>query len=124
VRAALFALWFSLEARKCARTFSASCSSIELECVFFSVTPTAVSASRIALAFDFQLSGQIVNSNLTHPPLCPSGLSAKSSYQPHGSIVNAPLQALFFLLCRSCISGVESAAVWGFIRFWLGFRLG
>jgi hypothetical protein len=26
-------------------------------------------------AFDFQLSCQIVNSNLTHPPLCPSGLS-------------------------------------------------
>jgi hypothetical protein len=24
--------------------------------------------------FDFQLSGQIVNSNLAHPPLCPSGL--------------------------------------------------
>ena len=23
--------------------------------------------------FDFQLSRQIVNSNLTHPPLCPSG---------------------------------------------------
>jgi hypothetical protein len=27
-----------------------------------------------SFAFDFQLSGQIVNSNLTHPPLCPSGL--------------------------------------------------
>jgi hypothetical protein len=26
-------------------------------------------------AFYFQLSRQIVNSNLTHPPLCPSGLS-------------------------------------------------
>jgi hypothetical protein len=26
-------------------------------------------------AFDFQLSGQIVNSNLTHPPLCSSELS-------------------------------------------------
>jgi len=25
-------------------------------------------------AFDFELSCQIVNSNLTHPPLCPSGL--------------------------------------------------
>jgi hypothetical protein len=34
---------------KCLRTSTASCSSIELECVFFSVTPTAVSASRIAL---------------------------------------------------------------------------
>jgi hypothetical protein len=25
-------------------------------------------------AFDFQFSSQVVNSNLTHPPLCPSGL--------------------------------------------------
>jgi hypothetical protein len=32
-----------------ARTFSASSSSMELECVFFSVTPTAVRASRISL---------------------------------------------------------------------------
>lgn len=32
-----------------ARTFSASSSSMELECVFFSVTPTAVRASRIVL---------------------------------------------------------------------------
>jgi hypothetical protein len=31
------------------RTFSASCSSRELECVFFSVTPTSGSASRMAL---------------------------------------------------------------------------
>src|SRR5271167_1856988 len=36
------------------------------------------------LALDFQLSGQIVDSNLTHPPFLFSGLSAKSSYQPHG----------------------------------------
>lgn len=36
-------------ARKCARTFSASCSSRELECVFFSVMPTSASTSRIAL---------------------------------------------------------------------------
>ncbi len=34
---------------KWARTFSASCSSSELECVFFSVTPTSVSTSRMAL---------------------------------------------------------------------------
>jgi hypothetical protein len=33
------------------RTFSASCSSRELECVFFSVTPTSGSVSRIALLF-------------------------------------------------------------------------
>ena len=33
------------------RTFSASSASMELECVFFSVTPTALSASRMALLF-------------------------------------------------------------------------
>ena len=37
------------EPRMWARTFSASCSSRELECVFFSVTPTSVSTSRMAL---------------------------------------------------------------------------
>jgi hypothetical protein len=35
--------------RRCFRTSSASCSSRELECVFFSVTPTVVRASRISL---------------------------------------------------------------------------
>jgi hypothetical protein len=34
---------------RCARTNSASFSSMELECVFFSVTPTAVKASRMDL---------------------------------------------------------------------------
>jgi hypothetical protein len=38
-------------ARKWARTFSASWSSRELECVFFSVTPTSERTSRIALLF-------------------------------------------------------------------------
>jgi hypothetical protein len=37
------------EPRRCWRTFSASCSSRELECVFFSVTPTIGSTSRMAL---------------------------------------------------------------------------
>lgn len=39
----------SPEPWKCARTFSASCSSSELECDFFSVMPTSVSTSRMAL---------------------------------------------------------------------------
>ncbi len=39
----------SAEERRCTRTFSASCSSRELECVFFSVTPTSGSVSRMAL---------------------------------------------------------------------------
>jgi hypothetical protein len=39
----------SAEERMYTRTFSASCSSRELECVFFSVTPTNGSVSRMAL---------------------------------------------------------------------------
>jgi hypothetical protein len=39
----------SLRERRCLRTRSASCSSRELEWVFFSVTPTVVRASRISL---------------------------------------------------------------------------
>ena len=39
----------SPEPRRRWRTFSASCSSRELECVFFSVTPTSVNTSRMAL---------------------------------------------------------------------------
>jgi hypothetical protein len=41
----------SADERRYTRTFSASCSSRELECVFFSVTPTNGSVSRIALLF-------------------------------------------------------------------------
>jgi len=49
-RDGLAAVWVSpATARKCARTFSASCSSRELECVFFSVTPTCSRTSRIIL---------------------------------------------------------------------------
>lgn len=36
------------------------------------------------LTFDLQLSCQIVNSNLTHPPFYSSAIPVKSSYQPHG----------------------------------------
>jgi hypothetical protein len=39
------------EERMYTRTFSASCSSRELECVFFSVTPTSGSVSRMARLF-------------------------------------------------------------------------
>ena len=37
------------------------------------------------LAFDFQFSRQIVDSNLAHPPFRPPDCSAKSSYQPRVS---------------------------------------
>ena len=45
----VFAAAFSPDALKCARTLSASKSSTELECVFFSVTPTSTNTSRMAL---------------------------------------------------------------------------
>jgi|SRR5581483_2349165 len=41
--------WLSLAPWKWARTFAASCSSRELECVFFSVTPTSGNTSKMAL---------------------------------------------------------------------------
>ena len=79
-----FALWPLPEPWKCARTFSASWSSSELECVFFSVTPTSVSASRIALLLtSTSLARSLIRILLIRlfvPPDCP----AKSSYQPHG----------------------------------------
>jgi hypothetical protein len=66
----------SLVARKWARTFSASKSSMELEWVFFSVTPTAVSASRIALLFtSSSLARSLIRILLIRPffpPDCPA----------------------------------------------------
>src|ERR1700686_567589 len=82
-----FALWPLPEPWKCARTFSASLSSSELECVFFSVTPTAVNASRIALLLtSSSLARSLIRILLIRlfvPPDCP----AKPSYQPHGLFV-------------------------------------
>jgi hypothetical protein len=61
------------------------------------------------LTFDFQLSCQIVDSNLAHPPFRPPDCSAKSSYQPHGvsfqvraaACVRAKKSHLLLLLGRS-----------------------
>jgi hypothetical protein len=82
-----FALWPLPEPWKCARTFSASLSSSELECVFFSVTPTSVNASRIALLLtSSSLARSLIRILLIRlfvPPDCP----AKPSYQPHGLFV-------------------------------------
>src|SRR5579864_387864 len=62
----------------CARTFSASCSSTELECVFFSVTPTSGSASRIALLLTSSSLARslirILLIRLFFPPQCPLSL--------------------------------------------------
>ena len=42
---------------------------------FFLSDPDYGERIKDCFALDFQLSGQVVNSNLAHPPLCPSGLS-------------------------------------------------
>jgi len=78
VRPAFAAVDASLAERKCARTFSASCSSRELECVFFSVTPTSVSTSRIALLLtSSSLARSLIRILLIRalrPPDCPLSL--------------------------------------------------
>lgn len=81
-----FALWPLPEPSKAARTLSASWSSSELECVFFSVTPTSVNTSRIALLLtSSSLARSLIRILLIRlfvPPDCP----AKPSYQPHESV--------------------------------------
>jgi hypothetical protein len=74
-RAVLPALWASPEARKCARTFSASWSSSELECVFFSVTPASTSTSRIALLLTSSSLARSLIRILLIRLFVPSGLS-------------------------------------------------
>jgi hypothetical protein len=75
----------SLVARKCTRTFSASCSSRELECVFFSVTPISVSTSRIALLLTSSSLARSLIRTLLIRRLFPPGFPVKSSSQPHSS---------------------------------------
>jgi hypothetical protein len=54
------------------RTFSASCSSRELECVFFSVTPTSVSVSKIALLLtSSSLARSLIRTLLIRPFVSP-----------------------------------------------------
>jgi len=84
LRDGLEEVWASAAARKRARTFTASCSSMELECVFFSVTPTSSRTSRIALLLtSSSLARSLIRILVIRsfsPPPCP----AKSSCQPHG----------------------------------------
>jgi hypothetical protein len=61
------------EPRRCTRTFSASCSSSELECVFFSVTPTIGSTSRMALLLtSSSLARSLIRTLLIRPFLFPA----------------------------------------------------
>jgi len=84
VRAALLALVPSFCAWKWARTLTASCSSIELEWVFFSVTPTMGNTSRMALLLTSSSLARSLIRILLIRPLFPPDCPAKSSYQPHG----------------------------------------
>ena len=71
------------EPRMWARTFSASCSSNELEWVFFSVTPTIGRASRMALLLtSSSLARSLIRTLLIRPFFSPR--CARSSLQPHG----------------------------------------
>ena len=74
----------SAEPRMWARTFSASCSSSELECVFFSVTPTSGSVSRMALLLTSSSLARSLIRTLLIRPFLPR-VVLKSSSQPHGS---------------------------------------
>ena len=64
----------SAEPRMWTRTFSASCSSNELEWVFFSVTPTSGSASRIALLLTSSSLARSLIRTLLIRPFCFSAL--------------------------------------------------
>jgi hypothetical protein len=69
---------------KCWRTRSASSSSSELECVFFSVTPTAVKESRIALLFTSSSRAKSLIRTLLIRPFVSHPLPFRLSLQPHG----------------------------------------
>jgi hypothetical protein len=75
---------FTPEPRSALRTLSASKSSSELECVFFSVTPASANTSRIALLLTSSSRARSLIRILLIRPFVPPG-SAKSSCQPHGS---------------------------------------
>src|ERR1700753_2671214 len=69
---------------KCCRTRSASSSSSELECVFFSVTPTCVRASRIALLFTSSSRAKSLIRTLLIRPFVSHRLPFRLSLHPHG----------------------------------------
>jgi fumarate reductase subunit D len=67
-----------------ARTFSASCSSSELEWVFFSVTPTSGSASRMALLLTSSSLARSLIRTLLIRPFCFPALWLGLHRSPHG----------------------------------------
>ncbi len=72
----------SPEPRRRTRTFSASCSSRELECVFFSVTPTSVNTSRIALLLTSSSRARSLIRTLLIRLFVPPDFPSRSSCQP------------------------------------------
>jgi hypothetical protein len=90
----------SPEARSLARTLSASCSSNELEWVFFSVTPTSDNTSRMALLLtSSSLARSLIRTLLIRPrfpPNCPLSLHCK----PHGF----SFRSKFCLPSHTCIN--------------------
>ena len=80
------------EPRMWARTFSASCSSSELEWVFFSVTPTSGSASRMALLLtSSSLARSLIRTLLIRPFLYPAfRLSLHRSLTESASCTRTP----------------------------------
>jgi hypothetical protein len=71
------------EPRRWTLTFSASYSSSELECVFFSVTPTSGSTSRMALLFTSSSLARSLIRTLLIRPFLPRVVLMSSSH-PHG----------------------------------------
>jgi hypothetical protein len=71
------------EPRRWTRTFSASKSSRELECVFFSVTPTVCSTSRMALLLTSSSLARSLIRTLLIRPFVPRVVLMSSSH-PHG----------------------------------------
>ncbi len=74
----------SPEPRSLTRTLSASFSSRELECVFFSVTPTSVNTSRIALLLTSSSRARSLIRTLLIRLFVPPNLLSNSSCQPLG----------------------------------------
>src|SRR4051794_34716985 len=75
----------SPEPRRYARTLAASWSSRELECVFFSVSPTSGSVSRMVLLLTSSSLARSLIRILLIRLYVPPNRPAKSSYQPHGN---------------------------------------
>jgi hypothetical protein len=100
------------EPRRWARTLSASCSSRELECVFFSVTPTMGSTSRMALLLtSSSLARSLIRTLLIRPFFSPS--CAYVFIAPSRSQLSAPARDRKYVRARHDYSVVSGAGPLG-----------